>query len=357
MGIAVRMILVVVLCLSGCAGRHAPPRTPPPSSGKVAQKPAGKTGKKSPPKPTSKTAAKAKKKVSGKALAVAPPTPLEGPPLLFWRVSQPGGGTAYFLGSVHLRRNTPPFDPVIEEAFESADTLVVEVDTKEKAADKMQALYAKSMALPRGETLQSRLSPATFQALSAEMERQGLSMQAAMELKPWAVFLLLTVEQFKKLGYASEKGVDQRFLERAYIERPPRRVVSLETADFQLRLFDGFPPDAQEQLLREVLRNPKDMQKNMDTMMDAWESGDPKALEETTFGSLRTEPETAPFYKLMYFDRNLTMAEKLAKLLTEPRTYFVVVGAGHLVGDKGLVALLAHKGYSVKQLHRRPIGD
>jgi len=36
-------------------------------------------------------------------------------------------------------------------------------------------------------------------------------------------------------------------------------------------------------------------------------------------------------------------------MLAEPENIFIVVGAGHLVGPQGVVALLKQKGYKVKQ--------
>jgi uncharacterized protein YbaP (TraB family) len=48
------------------------------------------------------------------------------------------------------------------------------------------------------------------------------------------------------------------------------------------------------------------------------------------------------------------MARRVGELLAEPRTHFVVVGAGHVVGADGILALLAKQGYSVRQLGREP---
>jgi uncharacterized protein YbaP (TraB family) len=44
------------------------------------------------------------------------------------------------------------------------------------------------------------------------------------------------------------------------------------------------------------------------------------------------------------------MASKIEEFLKTGQTYFVVVGAGHLIGDKGIIELLRRKGYRVQQL-------
>ena len=44
------------------------------------------------------------------------------------------------------------------------------------------------------------------------------------------------------------------------------------------------------------------------------------------------------------------MVEKIEGYLEEDETYFVIIGAGHLVGKKGIIEILEDKGYTVKQL-------
>jgi hypothetical protein len=44
------------------------------------------------------------------------------------------------------------------------------------------------------------------------------------------------------------------------------------------------------------------------------------------------------------------MASKIEDFLKTKETYFVIVGAGHLVGEKGMVEILKKKGYQVDQM-------
>jgi uncharacterized protein YbaP (TraB family) len=43
------------------------------------------------------------------------------------------------------------------------------------------------------------------------------------------------------------------------------------------------------------------------------------------------------------------MAEKIKEYLSTNNTYFVVVGAAHLVGDKGIAKLMEKAGCSVRK--------
>ena len=44
------------------------------------------------------------------------------------------------------------------------------------------------------------------------------------------------------------------------------------------------------------------------------------------------------------------MASKIEDFLKMKETYFVIVGAGHLIGKKGIVEILKAKGYRVEQM-------
>jgi len=60
--------------------------------------------------------------------------------------------------------------------------------------------------------------------------------------------------------------------------------------------------------------------------------------------------EYQPFIRKIFYNRNLRMASKIRKFLKSDQTWFVVVGAGHLLGDKGLISLLDRKSYTITQL-------
>jgi len=55
-------------------------------------------------------------------------------------------------------------------------------------------------------------------------------------------------------------------------------------------------------------------------------------------------------YKTMITDRNIHMANKIKQEFDAKKSLFVVVGAGHIVGEKGLVDLLKKDGYQLTQI-------
>lgn len=83
----------------------------------------------------------------------------------------------------------------------------------------------------------------------------------------------------------------------------------------------------------------------------AWEAGNPDALVSTVLAGA-SDPALAPLYQTLFYDRNRLMTDKIAGLVGAPKVHLAVVGAGHLVGEQGILAALARQGLRVRQLQR-----
>ncbi|HUH67141.1 MAG TPA: TraB/GumN family protein, partial [Syntrophales bacterium] len=79
-------------------------------------------------------------------------------------------------------------------------------------------------------------------------------------------------------------------------------------------------------------------------------SGDTGTMESTFTKSLSENSRFSVIYDKLIYKRNRGMAAKIEGYLRTGSNYFVVIGAGHLLGDKGIIQLLKNRGYSVEQL-------
>jgi len=84
--------------------------------------------------------------------------------------------------------------------------------------------------------------------------------------------------------------------------------------------------------------------------LEAWASGNTKEIERILTRSVTEDSRLSPIYQMIIDDRNTSMALKVEDFLKTKETYFVIVGAGHLVGEKGMVETLKKKGYQVDQM-------
>jgi uncharacterized protein YbaP (TraB family) len=87
-----------------------------------------------------------------------------------------------------------------------------------------------------------------------------------------------------------------------------------------------------------------------DLLTRAWQSGDAAAMAEVITRSVREYPQLEPLMTKLLDDRNTAMTAKIERFLQTPKTYFVAVGAGHLVGDQGILSQLRRKNFRVEQL-------
>lgn len=266
--------------------------------------------------------------------------------LLFWQVDTPGA-TVFLLGSMHLARpDIYPLRGEIMQAFEGADNLVVELDVSGENGLKIQQRILERGQYPAGRTLQDDLSPETWAELSARLMGNGIPPQMMSAMKPGVVATLLMASEMMRVGLDPEQGVDRYFLNLAAGDKP---VLELETVDEQLDvILDLREPEA---TIRQTLDQLGEMDRIIAEMVTAWKLGDAEDLAKQVIDDqLQQYPELADMHRRMIDDRNRAMTVKITGMQSRGGTYFVVVGAAHLVGDKGIVALLEQRGQQPRQL-------
>jgi uncharacterized protein YbaP (TraB family) len=276
-------------------------------------------------------------------------------PLFLW-TARSDSTTIHLLGSVHVgSEEFYPLAPAIEEAFESADVLAVELDMSDsKVALESGYLLMQKASLPEGVTLRNRISAETWQALQAYLRERRLSPATYDRLRPGAVAMFLALSEMQRLGFDPRLGVDLHFLERARARG--LRIESLETVSEQVEALMSGDLLTDELLLQESLAQTDSLGAIFDGMVAAWQRGDVAAIEALITEQMLEDPRLLAFHDRVLVDRNRRLAERIASRPRAGETWFVVVGAAHLVGETGLPTLLAERGFEVTQVHGEPAG-
>lgn len=262
-----------------------------------------------------------------------------------WKATK-GSSTLYLVGSVHLlTRDYYPLHPALDAAYKDSDLLVEEVDLGEMMATENQLSMLMEGMLPSGQTLDKVLSPSTFAAVSKRMEGLGLPVEPLKRLKPWLLAITLLGMEWQKAGFEAELGLDKHFYDRARADR--KAVQGLETVAFQISRFDQMTADEQERLLLETLKELDTQQADVTRLANAWKNGDAATVERIVLQDLKSDPR---LYQRMLVDRNRDWLPKIEALVAKGSRPFVVVGAAHLVGADGLLAMLRGRGFSIEQL-------
>lgn len=271
-------------------------------------------------------------------------------PLFLWHATR-DGAEVWLLGSVHVGSDDfYPLDPRIEAAFAGADTMVCEIDLTDPAkAAKASLLAMQKGSYPEGETLREHVSAETWQALAAQVESQGLPLSMFEQFKPSMAAIMLAMMEMQKVGLDPDQGIDRHFLTRAHADSLP--VVDLETVEQQIDAIFGQDAGVEELILTESLaQSGEEMRKILDEMVAAWRAGDTAAISALIAEQWLDDPRLVDFHEAILGRRNRQMAATIdGRAGARGTTWFVVVGAAHLVGEDGVPALLAALGWQVEQ--------
>jgi len=263
-----------------------------------------------------------------------------------WRV-QSKRNTVYVLGSIHLlKKDVYPLSRTIEGAFEKSDVLAVEANVNDISRLDIGKLM-ESAFYPVSDSLEKHVSGKTFSLIKEETARAGLPMELVYNQRPWFLGLTLESIELMKAGYDPNYGIDKYFLSKA---EGRKKISELESLDYQINLLAGLNDEEQELFLLYTLRELKILVQEVDKLVDAWKSGAVEKMEWTITKSLAEDRRFYTIYDKLIYKRNRNMAQKIEGYLKTNGTYFVVIGAAHLLGDKGIIQLLKDRGYSVEQL-------
>ena len=269
-----------------------------------------------------------------------------------WQVTS-DNTTVYLLGSVHAAKaDLYPLNPAIEDAYDDSQYVVVEVDTSSiDLFESAQLLMEKGM-YPPGEDLQNNIPADLYSRLIDRLEEfdsAGLFLSTVDSFEPWVVYSMIADLEYMELGYEAEYGIETYFLDKA--AEDGKAVLELESIEFQLDILDSLPNELQIMLLEDTVDNPLvEIENEIESMFEAWRTGDVAEMERMVFSGVDEYPEYQLINEKLLDERNFLMVEKIEGYLEEDEVYFVIVGAAHLVGENGLVNLLIEAGYDVEQL-------
>ena len=278
------------------------------------------------------------------AVTLAHATPAAARDFL-WKVTGKTG-TVYLVGSVHmLTQDFYPLSKTLEDSYKQSDLLVEETDLAELLAPQAQLLMLSRGMLPSGQSLDQVIAPETFAAVTRRAAALGFPIEPLKRFKPWSLALMLTQMEWQKAGFDGELGLDRHFYDRARLD--DKRVQGLETAEFQIAQLDGIPMNLQERMLAEAVDDVDSEMANISTLAKAWKTGDAATVERIVLEDMKKEPA---IYERLLVARNRNWLPQIEALFNRAGRAFVVVGAAHLIGPDGLIAMLRTRGYQLEQM-------
>lgn len=264
---------------------------------------------------------------------------------LMWKATSPSA-TVYLVGSIHVGDSSMyPLPREVESAFAAAKVLAVEINIKNTDQAKMIGLVQKYGVYANDDSLAKHLSKETQAALDDYCARHNVPRMGMEKLKPWLVAISIAQMAWQQAGEDPTLGIDLHFLNES---KPPQRIDELETFELQFSIFADATEEEQQSMLASILKQGDKMKELITRVQAAYNSGDPGSLEKIM--QEQNDVGSKSLEKKFIDDRNAVMTGKMEEYLKGKDPVFVVVGAAHIIGDKGIAKQLRDKGYKVEQL-------
>jgi uncharacterized protein YbaP (TraB family) len=225
-------------------------------------------------------------------------------------------------------------DDAIKKTFNETQQLYLEIDLSDSLS---QSKLLQNIAMKDGHKLTDYVSKNEFDsACTLFQNRTKMPLSLLASYKP---FLLVTF-LYPSMMNCVPISFEMEFIKMAKQQHIP--VKGLETIEFQLSIFDEIPYKDQTELLMKSLYNNDKMKQDFFTLVERYKQKDINALQE----SVSEDNDFGKYDSLLINKRNNNWVPIIEKTCNEKPT-FIAVGAGHLGGNNGVIALLKKDGYEV----------
>lgn len=265
---------------------------------------------------------------------------------LLWRIS--GNGLkqpSYLYGTIHLiPKSDLAFSQGTLNALSKVKKIVFEIDIKEMTSLRTQFKLLNKAFMKGGKTLKSLLSEDDYALVKQKMEEKGLPSSMFERLKPLFLSTMLSGEENENPLSPSETNamtsVEMELWKIA--KKQGLQSSGLETAEYQMAIFDAIPYEDQAKMLVESLKNNQGTGNELKEMVALYKAADINGMQKII---AETESMGA-FEDLLLGQRNQNWIPKMRDYMQLQPTFFAV-GAGHLGGNEGVIALLRKNGFQV----------
>jgi hypothetical protein len=264
-----------------------------------------------------------------------------------WKVSKYNDATndvVYVGGTIHILPVSEfPLPTEFTDAYKLTDSIVLETSLPDPKDTQFQMQMMKKMSYSKGKKLTDVLSKKTYQQLNEYISGFGGNLNDLSTFKPGFVVAMMAMMEAQR-SQLSGDGVDAYFNQLA--SKDNKVIEYLETMDFQLDMLSNMGLGHEESFIKSSLSQMDDFKNMFTQLIKAWRAGDETKLAELVITPMKEDPKTM---KLLMTDRNKNWIPHIEKMFGDKDKEFVLVGAGHLVGGKSVIALLKARGYRVEK--------
>jgi len=208
------------------------------------------------------------------------------------------------------------------------------------------ALQMKTIELGMvpGSSISSNLTEAEVTALKELLAPLDMPFEVADTMRPWMLSTMAGVGLLVENGFDPNSGVEKQLLPMIQ----DKKIRALETAVGQLEMLAGMPDDDQINMLKDMLAEKDETAEDLVELVKDWSVGDVADLENELLDEMKADYPKS--FDAIFTQRNKNWVDQIEKEMNGSGTDFIAVGAGHLVGEDGVPAMLKARGYDIKRL-------
>jgi uncharacterized protein len=275
---------------------------------------------------------------------------------LLWKIEKSGIAPSYLFGTMHVTDPKVTRMPdAAQAAFDGAGTVVIEtIEILDPAIAQAVLVSRPELTMfTDGTTLTSLLDEEETKLIEAELSRRDIPLALVSQMKPWMISGLVALPACEMARKA--RGVEFLDIKIAKTARAQgKELLGLESIGEQMAAMADLPIEFHIRGLIETIKLADLMPDIMATMTDLYLKGEiaqimPLILAAGPQGAEQDIDGYAQFEERIVRMRNHVMAERAAPIL-DAGNAFIAVGALHLPGEEGVVALLQDAGYTVTQV-------
>ncbi|WP_188311919.1 TraB/GumN family protein [Salinarimonas soli] len=272
----------------------------------------------------------------------------------FWAVSDPEGRpTGHLYGTLHIPHGIATWlPPRVYETFLASRRLAVEVDAGLPTPNRDALRFQHPIFMVgRGEPLSlavERLAPGL---LEPELRRYGITQEQADRAGPFALTRRLSGARCLGPHQAGASPFIADLLLQDWARALGKPIHALENQDAALRASGlDLPLPDQVQLLALALRRAQGDDAHVPALIRSYGAGRIDRAVAVGLSYLVDDTTRQAVDALdgrLYAGRNALFADRIDRLLRREAGLFAAFGAGHLIGEGGVVARLRERGWTV----------
>ncbi len=255
---------------------------------------------------------------------------------LLWQISKNDEAVAYVYGTIHVSdKEVTTLPAPVQDALNSAEQFAMEAlpDTEQ------MMVLSSMMFFHDGQRLSEFVDTAIYDKTAEILARYSLGPQAVAVMKPWAAFLMM--------NYPPDTGEPLDLVLLGMAMQNGAVVNGLESLEEQGQIFNDLALEDQARLLTDTVCHYDVVENDFSVLKSLYLERDLGGLyNHANRYDMMNDPLYERLMQRLINDRNSAMVERMQPIIDKGVT-FVAIGAMHLTGEEGVLALLEKKGYQV----------